>query len=35
MRPNPACAALTAAVAALAFAGCGSSGGDKAGGQRA
>ena len=34
MRPNPACAALTAAAAALALAGCGGSGGDKAGGQR-
>jgi TRAP-type C4-dicarboxylate transport system substrate-binding protein len=34
MRPNPACTALTAALAALALGGCGSSGGDKAGGQR-
>jgi TRAP-type C4-dicarboxylate transport system substrate-binding protein len=34
MRPNPACAALPAILATLALAGCGSSGGDKAGGQR-
>src|SRR5215217_7218162 len=36
MRPNPASAALTAAVAALALAGCGGSGSgnNKAGGQR-
>ena len=34
MRPNPAYAALTAAVAAFALAGCGGSVGDKAGGQR-
>ena len=35
MRPTPACAVLTAALAALALGGCGSSGGDKAGGERA
>ena len=35
MRPNPASAVLTAALAALALGGCGSSGADKAGGERA
>ncbi len=35
MRPTPACAVLMAAVAALALGGCGSSGADKAGGERA
>jgi TRAP-type C4-dicarboxylate transport system substrate-binding protein len=34
MRPNPASAALTATLAALALGGCGGSGGDKAGGER-
>ena len=34
MRPNPASAVLTAALAALALGGCGSSGADKAGGER-
>jgi TRAP-type C4-dicarboxylate transport system substrate-binding protein len=34
MRPNPACAAVTAALAALALGGCGGSGDNKAGGQR-
>ena len=35
MRPNPACVALTTALAALALGGCGSSGADKAGGEHA
>ena len=35
MRPNPASAVLTAALAALVLGGCGGSGADKAGGERA